>query len=590
MREEIPKMYMEEEILDEEIIPIRDIKKDAALEIKQTNKVNDKLKEVMQAAKTVERKRNQLMKALDGFETKDRNLSAAIDPLKDKELAAMMPEKDKLRVYWRDYDGKLHPIQDYTKKDIEKEGNVVSFIAKHLRPTYGDFAYEVYMLKADGTEIPHSSVPSSKPKSNDKDPSNAMLKTVLEYLDKNKLEQQPQADNFDNMLKFVQTVQGSNSTKNGFDIGQLLAIPLIKDIIRNLKDEPVVQNSGINQLLLQVADRLDKLEKEPQSLPQPIPIALPERHETNPADLMNAFADALSKLRPPEQLQPQVLEQPEKIGIKEILEIVDRLKPQQITEEKKPAFSFKDVLEYIPAATKIMDQLSGKEMLERQLTDMKEELRHLRDLPKLEVKERSPKDVLREFAELKELVYRIAGAPQEGSRMPESFWDFANNLLGNIPAIASSIGDLVNSVKRNELQNRVQTQSTRQLNNTGRKGEIRRTQPQQEQIVEKELEIPEECESDIAELNKAENESDIIAACMGLLIKLANQEQWKGYISILLSRAQKGNKEGVTAWIDGLISSIKGSGEINEEVERKTITALNNHIDGIMTALATVKG
>lgn len=587
MREEIPKMYIEEEISDEEIIPIRDLKKDAALEIKQTNKVNDKLKEVMQAAKTVERKRNQLMKALDGFETKDRNLSAAIDPMKDKELAAMMPEKDKLRVYWRDFDGKLHPIQDYTKKDIEKEGNVVSFIAKHLRPTYGDFAYEVYMLKADGTEIPHSSVPSSKPKtSSDKDPSNAMLKTVLEYLDKSKPEQ-PQVDNFDNMLKFVQTVQGSSNTKNGFDIGQLLAIPLIKDIIRNLKDEPVAQNSGINQLLIQVADRLDKLEKEPQ--PQPILPMQPERHETNPADLMNAFADALSKLRPPEQPQPQVLEQPERIGIKEILEIVDRLKPQQPTEEKKPAFNFKDMLEYIPAATKIVDQLSGKEMLERQLADMKEELRHLRETPKQEVKERSPKDVLREFAELKELVYRIAGAPQEGSRMPESFWDFANNLLGNIPAIATSIGDLVSSVKRNELQNKIQ-QPARQLNNTGRRREIRQAQPQQEQIVEKELEIPEECENDIIELSKAENESDIIAACMGLLIKLANQEQWKKYISILLTRAQKGNKEGVMAWINGLINSLKESSSITEEVETRIMTTLNNHVDGIVTALATVKG
>lgn len=466
--------------------------------------------------------------------------------VQDRSIRGIMPEWDKVRIYYRNpNDGKLILINDYNRQEIEADGDVRAFINKRLRERYGDNEYEVYYRDPKGTEQLMCSVPRVDPQAHRAATQDAsttgMLRDLVNRLikaqDDPPTRQQPSS--MDEMGRMLQLLQAQGKT----DPMALMMIPLLRDTMRSMSDGGGNKGPDL-QIMLQLVDRIERLEKQP-ALPPPPPI-MAGPPEVNPLELVRET----------------------------IKELKDALKP----EPRKDTFS--DVIlpllvPLLPAVmAKLMEPKPKDDTMQRQLDAVVQELRAMRAQP--QQAPRSLRDMMIEQLEVQEAAARLAPRVEQGPpQVSDGFWDFLNNAVANLPAV------IAQAKGANEARVAAQAPAP------GLAG-APQSLPAHQNTALLAAGLPPAAERLMTTIEQAEEESEVITALFALIQEMSQTPTWQNFVKVLVSRAVNKQPRKLAAQLTQFFELLEKRGILAEGGADKVMGCYDSNQDEVVEALATM--
>lgn len=424
-----------------------------------------------------------------------------------REVARLLPERDRFKLYKREL-GKLVEINTYTRKEIEVDGSVESFINARIRPQYGDYDYLIYTIDSNGVEKYHTT--SSQRNMNMPDSSQAsvsVLRDMFNLLKEERLAMQQQgkqpSSTFEDMSKLLSTMQGNQK----LDPIMLMMLPMLRDAMASMT------GSSSDKVLLDMVDkmlaRLETLEKK--------------------------SAEPMLTAPPPVMMTP---EQPD--PTKMLVTVLEALQKQQQQNPLMDAFKQLGPL-LSPMLPAILDALTGKAQMQQQLAMQQQMFELKSEMIKLQTQQLvaaqqvqqvvAPQQGLGGLREFREQLqdFKILAAelaPREAPMLPpqpmsSEFWSFLGNAIVTLPQTISALSKL------------------RDQGQDGAQGTPAATMPAQpSQSPPKPMpELPGPAPMLISTLNRDLDEDELLATFIDLVVALAESRQWKPLIQKLLEGA-----------------------------------------------------
>lgn len=478
----------------------------------------------------------------------------APDPTKDKELKPLLPAKDKIRIYRRDTDGKLALVNDYTAQEISTDGDIQAFVNKRIRPTYGDFDYEIFLINAVGREVQHGTIPRKNPRQDGDGETVSAMRMLVETL-KDSMNKPQQSK--ENSLETFESLSRLMAAQQKIDPIAMMMLPMIK--------QSMMEGNGHKgpeiELLSKLADRIDRIEdasRVPPPAPFMMPPVAPAEPQFNLAELVTTLATVMkpAPLPPPPPPQPNpIIEAVEKFG--PLLAPLLPVLVAKLTENKNQPN---------------MEMIEMRHQMERQMDSMKAELVALRSQPTpAQIGNRSLADMLEEQQRLQAIARQLVPQPPPGPPVSESFWTFLQSAWETLPANLASVRDIVAQSKMGGMA---------PPSSAG--GQPRQQLPP----GHVEVEIPGDIKEHSDRLEKAESKEDVLGAMFGFVQALSKFQTWKKPIGLLMFRAKQGNHDGMAEAAQKIFQVFVDKDLIDVEVANKCLRVFQENIAEIAEAMA----
>ena len=553
--------------IDPKTDALREAKRDAKRMKKEIELQAENIKvakELETLRKKKERQDERVVEGITGIVSSGEPSLSAFIPVgpPDRKTAAVLPEQETIRIFRRDVDGKLHLVNDYSTFEIQKDGDVGTFVNKRIRPNFGDFDYEVCVVK-QGRVAPWCTIAKRKSREDENEGSGSLLRTLADILAKEREATAkavpvtpPPVNAVDDMAKLLGVLNGQQK----LDPMQLMMVPMIRDALRSMSDQrPTGERSELYGLVTKIIERMEEMdarlskERDRQEHFPTIPMApeLPPPPPIDYAGMIRAMAEVMRPVPPPPGPPP--------ITIEDMLAFAEKMRPP---EQAPKASLFDDPIVKLIAPKLIEkflnDGTSKKiEALELQITKAQNESRHQDSGGN-----RSLRDLMLEQLEIREVASKLAPRPAPQPIVGDGFWREA---ISSLPRILAQAKDLVSTMRQ--------------------PGSPGNAPPETAQGEEEELGIPDGLEDVIAAIDVATDDEGVLRGAMGILEKLSKETTWKRYIVALVTRAKQGNKPGTLGVIKGIANILRDSNLLTQESTDRIVKTVARNIDTVVAAL-----
>lgn len=444
----------------------------------------------------------------------------------------IIPTSEHIKVYKRDEDGKIALVNTYNVKELERSNDIEEFIHRFIVPKHGGGDYEVTVVNAKGEETRSSiiTILDQKPEGSVQD--NAMAKTLeammarMERLEEKLIQPKEAPPSLTERINEIEAIK----KLTGGDSSAMMMLMQQRD------RETAELRAELSRLKSDHHERRDSL-PPPLNIPDPVPQAPP----VDVIGLTKAVFEAAPKASGP--------------TMQDLISIM-----RDNRHEPKKEMGIVDIVSAFGAAMPIMRQAMGLD----QLTELKSELRELRN---------QPSKGLRETLEDLSALQQVMGQnQQQQGAAGTTFWDFMNNLVLNL----DGLGDVIGKFRAEDEAKR----GTKQL------------PPAAEGAAEEEddtLAFPDGSEAKFKTLVEAKDDFDLIENLLRSLQWLAKEDKgWRKHVFGMLQAAKKakaGDEQAKTAcleFIKQFADGLKENDMIDEVTMQRVIKVTGEHIDQII--------
>jgi len=271
----------------------------------------------------------------------------------------VLPPGDVLRVYFTGPTGKKDYIDKYRQRDIQKSGDIESFIREYLAPDYGPGEYFLEQQDAKGDITPRGSITiKGKVKKDD----NVMAtKDIIELTQKAaesaKKEADAQTTAITSMFNGFMTMMGNQQQKNGGGEGQMMmmVMSLLSTVL------PLVMQKREDPMMPIVLNMLMKQSERDNAPAVPFPPVTASAPPNDALDMIRAFSELMraNQTQQPSIVEIMTLLNKKENTMAETMQIIGLLK-DFIKPSTEGAKSFGETLENVNAIRNLLEEMNPK--------------------------------------------------------------------------------------------------------------------------------------------------------------------------------------------------------------------------------------
>lgn len=471
-------------------------------------------------------------------------------------VSKVLPEKERIRICRRETDGKLTQINDYSLNEIGADGDVASFVNRRLRPSFGDFDYVVSVLGKDGQARPHSTVPRRDPRSDrpvEEGPA-SLVKAIVEAM---RSERTPPAAPAGPSLseKMAERMMERMAEGQKADPMAMMMIPMLREAMR---PQPVERpNDALMGILSQLAERMDRMERR-RDEPAPFPVLPPvaEEPRIDMAEIVRTIAASVAPKAGPEA-----------ITLRDVLDLQARMQPPP-----RESLGIKEIVALLPTFIPAVNALTGRDLLQRQLDDVRQELRDRRQI----TGETSIDEEMNKLIRARNVALQLVGGQRDGSEWKDAIlhiWDTIPKHLEAARMFAKELSDKAGARSGKARGAKVPPEASKEA-------------ADEDGGVE-ELVVTMNAKRVLDELADAPDDKVMVKAFEFLQAAAAGNDRWKRYAGLLVALSKKGEKDRMMVVMEAILTGLVDGDLLDGGKAERVRRALLERSDDLMRALAS---
>ena len=439
-------------------------------------------------------------------------------PNKKNPFASMVGAGERLLIHKRDpQNGQLTYVGQYSPEDLMRSGNVDVFLQEYIVPTWKEGEFQLTLQATDGTLKPQGSRKIGAPPGSQGSGSNTetSLKELVEL--QQKMDEKAKNEGMEemkNMVTMMTALKAMNPSKEGAAPDPMASMMPMMMMMMMMNKQP----SGPDPMLMMLMSKLDRADDTPPPMTMPmLPAPAADTSMTDLAALITALKPTGQSTSTQDLIaMAQMLkgDDGEKITVKDLITLAPTLK-DMFSSGDKPG-SFRETVENLGMLQNITQGMQ----------------------------------------------------PDEGG-----FWEFASQLVGNLPALTEAI-----NAKKNGTALATPAAATAAApSKTGKK--VPPIPAGFDKFAEKMMKASED-----------DDEGALIEQCLrGMMFLREKSPQWKPYVEACITFASREEQEKSMKYIEVFLQTFLDKKHIDAECANSTYQAFEDHWEQVLVSLGLKK-